>query len=112
MASPLSEADVRSFHEEGFVVVRQLAPLAVVEAVLAAGEAAQQWEGGGPNFQAQIFDGNQPIKDVEVHALLREPRVYTAAAQLLGSVARVYYAFFAVVPGGGGRGLPWHQDNM
>ena len=43
---------------------------------------------------------------------LREPRVYTAAAQLLGSVARVYYAFFAVVPGGGGRGLPWHQDNM
>ena len=37
----------------------------------------------------------------------REPAVYGAAAQLLGTEARVYYAFMAVVPGGGGLGLPW-----
>jgi ectoine hydroxylase-related dioxygenase (phytanoyl-CoA dioxygenase family) len=110
--APLSEADVRAFRAEGFVVARQLVPLDSIRAVLAAGEAHQALQLPGANFQAQIFDEKQPANDATTHALLREPRVYTAAAQLLGSAARVYYAFFAVVPGGGGRGLPWHQDNM
>jgi hypothetical protein len=102
---PLSEAQIRDFYANGFVVVRQLAPRSAVEAVLAAGLAKRQWGLDGEGHQTLVY--SEPLVDAGVHALLHEPEVYGAAAQLLGSAARVYYAFFAVVPGGGGTGLPW-----
>ena len=48
---PLSEAQIRDFYANGFVVVRQLAPRSAVEAVLAAGLAKRQWGLDGEGHQ-------------------------------------------------------------
>jgi len=109
----LLEAEVEQFWREGWILVRQLAPPRAVAAVLEAGqeltdaEGEPKWSAEGGGHQAQVFDHTQPLANGRIHALLREPAVYGAAAQLLGTEARVYYAFMAVVPGGGGTGLPW-----
>ena len=60
-----------------------------------------------------VFNHEEPLADVELHALLRDPSLISAASQLLGGApARVYYGMLAVVPANGGTGLPWHSDNM
>jgi len=58
------------------------------------------------------FDPRQPQVDADLHRLLVDPQVVGAVQTIFGLPPRFLYGMVAVVPAGGGRGLPWHQDNM
>lgn len=105
----LSEEQIEHYYREGYVLARGLVPRTVVDEVMrtARGRARE-----GDFWQPTIYDPTDPHKDAAIHRLLWEPSVYQAASELLFSPARIYYGMLAVVPAGGGRGLPWHQDNQ
>lgn len=106
---PLTEEQISHYFREGYVLVPGLAPASIIQSVRKAGEKHKR---DNAEWGAICFDHDNPLKDSDVHQLLYEPIIYDAAAQLLGSPARILYGMLAVVAPGGGHGLPWHQDNM
>jgi len=109
MTTPiLSASDLGTYQRDGYVLVRSLVPRPDAEAVVAASPRPSS----GSDWTPVIFDHARPQADPAQHALLAHPRVLDAVELLLGGPARAYYGMLAVVPAGGGRGLPWHQDNQ
>lgn len=111
MAPVLTPADLAHYHREGYVLVRGLLPAALCasarEAILQVCAPAV-----GAMWSPVTFDHENPDQQMDIHRALVDDRVLTAVEQLLGAQAQVWYGMGAVVPGGGGRGLPWHQDNQ
>ena len=109
-------------HASGYLVCRGLVNADTVNDVRKLGEQkfiARSDEasavGDSPlmRWTPATFDHSAPATDAELHALLHDPSLVSAASQLLGNApARVYYGMLAVVPPNGGSGLPWHSDNM
>jgi ectoine hydroxylase-related dioxygenase (phytanoyl-CoA dioxygenase family) len=111
MPNVLFPADLSHYHREGYVLVRGLVPAATCgiwrESVLQTGAPAS-----GGKWHPVIFNHENPDDKREVHGALVHDLVLGAVEQLLGPQAQVWYGMAAVVPGGGGSGLPWHQDNQ
>lgn len=105
----LTEEQIAHFYREGYILVRGLVEPEAIASVMAH---AQSRTREGDKWQATIFDHDNPTEDAEIHQLLWNPRVIAAAGDLLGTPPRVYFGMLAVVPAGGGQGLPWHQDNQ
>ncbi len=106
---PLSEEQIAQYFCEGYLVASGLVPPEAVEKVLAP---IKTIEPSGNRWTPKIFLHEKPTLDAEFHQLLIEPRIVGAAEQIFELPARVYYGMVAVVPAGGGHGLPWHQDNQ
>jgi hypothetical protein len=112
---PLTAEQVTEFYREGYLLVRGLVPQASIDAVLEA--ARPLYEGASADadnkgWQARIFDRKDPSKDREIHRLFFEPAIIDAVEQIFEAPARIFFGMLAVVPPHGGKGLPWHQDNM
>lgn len=107
----LDAAQTAHYHREGYVLVRGLLPAADCARWRAAALAAAAPADGG-SWTPVTFDHERPDERREVHGALVHDRVQAAVGQLLGPGAQVWYGMAAVVPGHGGRGLPWHQDNQ
>ncbi len=105
----LSEEQVESYYREGYVIARQLISPDITEQI--ASNAQKRFR-DSKQWQAIIFDHDEPEKDPDIHRLLWEPNVIETAEQLLGSEPRIYYGMLAIVSPHGGKGLPWHQDNQ
>jgi ectoine hydroxylase-related dioxygenase (phytanoyl-CoA dioxygenase family) len=105
----LSEEQIAHFFREGYVLVRGLVLPDVVESIMVEARSRVRV---GDTWQPTIFDHDNPTQDAVIHQLLYYPGVIGVAQDLLGSPPRVYYGMLAVVPAGGGHGLPWHQDNQ
>jgi hypothetical protein len=107
----LSPADLSHYHREGYVLVRGLLH---ADACTAWREAALRTcsPAAGANWSPVVFDHADPDRQRDIHGPLVDERVLATVEQLLGAQAMVWYGMAAVVPGGGGRGLPWHQDNQ
>jgi ectoine hydroxylase-related dioxygenase (phytanoyl-CoA dioxygenase family) len=115
-SATLSEEQIRHYTRHGYVVVPGLVPAATCAAVIQASQprlpaAARDWQ---PIVldRARALNADADPGDGEIHRLLTEPNVLGAVEQLLDGPARVYYGMVAVVRAGGGRGLPWHQDQQ
>ena len=104
---------VTSYYREGYLVVRGVLPKDVCDRAIAARQE-QQTETAGGRWKPSIFDPAKPLSADEyaLHEPLAHPRIERIVAALLEEEARLYYGMLAVVPGGGGSGLKWHQDNM
>jgi hypothetical protein len=102
----------------GYIVCRNLVNSNTVDSVRLLGEQTFNEAVNGATspvmrWTPAVFNHEDPMVDAELHALLRDPSLVSAASQLLGGApARVYYGMLAVVPPNGGTGLPWHSDNM
>lgn len=110
-ADVLCEEQIAHFYREGYVVVPGLVPRATIARQVTAVQAVLAPPAGGA-WTPSVFEHTDPTKSAPLHRLLVEPTVIRAAEQLLGSPPRVYYGMVAIVPAGGGTGLPWHQDNQ
>lgn len=106
---PLSDEQIAQYYREGYLVVPGLVPHEAVQKVLAP---IKTIEPTGNRWTPKIFLHDNPKLDAEFHQLLVEPSLVGAAEQIFELPARVYYGMVAVVPAGGGHGLPWHQDNQ
>ena len=111
MTDVLSATDLAHYHREGYVLVRGLLDPADCATWRTAALGACTPVAGAA-WTPVIFDHDHPDQRREVHGALVDARVLGAVEQLLGAQAQVWYGMAAVVPGGGGRGLPWHQDNQ
>ena len=107
--NPLTTEQIEHYHCEGYVIVRGLIP---AERCADVHALASKRELSGKDWTPAIFDHQQPDADAALHQLLVEPSVVDAVEALLSCSARVYYGMVAMVAPGGGRGLPWHQDNQ
>jgi ectoine hydroxylase-related dioxygenase (phytanoyl-CoA dioxygenase family) len=105
----LSEEQIAHYYREGYVLVPGLVEPEAIASVMAEARTRVR---AGYKRQPTIFDHDNPTQDAQIHQLLWNPRVIAAASDLLGTPPRVYYGMLAVVPAGGGHGLPWHQDNQ
>jgi ectoine hydroxylase-related dioxygenase (phytanoyl-CoA dioxygenase family) len=105
----LTEEQIAHYYREGYVLVRGLVESEAIASVMAQ---AQHRVREGDKWQPTIFDHDNPTRDAEIHQVLWNQRVISAAEDLLGTPPRVYFGMLAVVPAGGGHGLPWHQDNQ
>jgi len=105
----LSNEQIAHFYREGYVLIQGLVPPESIESVMSDARSRVR---EGNQWQPTIFDHDNPTQDASIHQLLYHPNVIAAAQDLLGSTPRVYYGMLAVVPAGGGNGLPWHQDNQ
>ena len=105
----LAEEQIAHFYREGYVLLRALVEPEVIAGIMAEAQTrireTDQW-------QPTIFDHDHPANDAVLHRLLWHPNVINAAGDLLGTSPRVYYGMLAIVRAGGGKGLPWHQDNQ
>ena len=109
--SPLTGEQLRHYFLNGYLVVPGLARDAVIDDVLAhAGVTDEDLAAG--TWHPIIFDFANPTQHAHVHQLLIEPSILSAIEQIFEVPARVYFGMLAVVPAGGGTGLPWHQDNQ
>lgn len=109
----LTEDQMNEYNREGYLVVRNVVPAEVVDRVLEAAFRLQRTvENGDSAWQYISFNHQNPFQDSALHEILSHPRVCGLVAQLLDSEPRVFYGMLAVVPAGGGKGLPWHQDNQ
>lgn len=111
MTDILSPTDLAHYHREGYVLVRGLLDPADCATWRTAALGACTPVTGAA-WTPVTFDHDHPDHRREVHGALVADRVLSAVEQLLGAQAQVWYGMAAVVPGGGGRGLPWHQDNQ
>src|SRR5262249_11580920 len=107
---PLTESQVEQYYVDGFIVARQLIPLAAIDAVMTEARKAELAPGG--NWTPKTFKPDEPLRDAALHRLLVEPRLVAAVEQIFEAPARIYYGMLAIVPANGGSGLPWHQDNQ
>ncbi len=113
--APLTEEQIRHYTVHGYVVVPGLVAATACDTVIAA---AGRRLHPGQDWQPIILDRETCLTpeadadDPALHRLLLEPSVLGAVEQLLDAPARVYYGMVAVVRAGGGRGLPWHQDQQ
>ena len=108
----LSAAQLEAFERDGVIVVDGVCPPEVCAAAVRAIEdfvgkdaddASRWYEAPGLMYHG-LVGNNQSQALWETR---QQPALHEVFAQLLGTEARVYYAFMAVVPGGGGLGLPW-----
>lgn len=109
---PLTDSNISHYHREGYVLVRGLIPAQDIAALHRRIREACTPPPGVDRWTPVVFDHQKPDQQRDLHALLVAPRVIDAVEQLLGPAARVFYGMIALVPGQGGRGLPWHQDNQ
>ncbi|MGJ3243420.1 MAG: phytanoyl-CoA dioxygenase family protein [Opitutales bacterium] len=112
---PLTPEQVTTFYREGYILVRGLVPQSSIDAVLEAARPhyeTDQADKENKGWQAKIFDLKDPSKDRAWHRLFFEPSVIDAVEQIFEAPARIFFGMLAVVPPHGGKGLPWHQDNM
>src|SRR5262249_49946052 len=106
----LSEEQIVEFYREGYIVARGLVPLAAIDAVLDEAKSIPPNSDG--SWTPKCFDFDKPKEDAALHRLLVEPNVVGAVEQIFQAPARAYFGMLAIVPAKGGKGLPWHQDNM
>lgn len=90
-------------------MVRGLVPQADCEQVALAAPAIPP---GSDFWTPTVFDFQDPDRQRELHALLAHERILAAVEALVDGPARITFGMLAVVPAGGGKGLPWHQDNQ
>jgi hypothetical protein len=109
-ATPLTDEQIERYYREGYALLPQLATPEVVQGVRQAAERFTAEEGG--NWTPEIFEHDNPQHEADVHALLTDPQIVGAVTQLFDAEPRVYYGMLAIVPGKGGKGLEWHQDNQ
>ncbi len=107
----LTDEQVARYYVDGYIVVRGLVPRDSIERVLQAAQRVSVSD-DAKGWQPAVFDHANPQKDADIHALLTQPNIVTAAEQIFEAPARVYYGMLAIVPAHGGNGLPWHQDNQ
>jgi ectoine hydroxylase-related dioxygenase (phytanoyl-CoA dioxygenase family) len=105
----LSETDVQNYYQQGYLMAPGLVASDAVEAVMErVGDTPTQ---AGGDWKPLVC--KEPTReDQPVHRLLVEPNLLAAVERLLEAPARVFHGMVAIVPPHGGRGLPWHQDNM
>jgi hypothetical protein len=106
----LDEEQIAEFYREGYLVVKQLVPHAVIDAVV--DEAKKVPVNPDGSWQAQCFAFDKPREDAALHQCLVEPSIVGVVEQIFETKARVYFGMLAVVKARGGKGLPWHQDNQ
>ena len=106
----LTEAQIAQYYREGYLIIKNLAPLAAIASVMGEARKVAFIEGGG--WTPKVFNPLQPEQDSALHQLLVEPRITQTVEQIFEAPVRVYYGMLAIVPPHGGQGLPWHQDNQ
>jgi ectoine hydroxylase len=109
-STPLSEDQITEFYREGYIVVDNLVPDAVIDAVVVEAKKIPADPDG--SWKAQCFDFEKPQEEAALHQCLVEPHITGVVEQIFETKARVYYGMLAVVKAKGGKGLPWHQDNQ
>ncbi len=105
----LDETQLTTYWRDGYLVLPGLIEPAACAAVVQAGQRVPV---GQDFWTPRSFEPTKPDEDRDIHALLVHPVVVGVASQLLRASPRVLWGMLAVVPAGGGRGLPWHQDNQ
>ncbi len=108
---PLSDEQIAEYYREGYTLASGLVPTSSIDAMLAHVPEPDPSSRGG-TWMPMVFQHDDPMRDAELHRLLVEPSVFGAAEQIFEAPAHVYYGMVAIVPPGGGSGLPWHQDNQ
>ena len=109
-AKPLTEDQIEEFYREGYIVVEQLLPHDVIDAVV--GEARKVPTNADGSWTPRCFDFDKPLAEPSLHQCLAHENVVSAVEQIFETKARAYFGMLAVVKAGGGKGLPWHQDNQ
>lgn len=107
----LSSQQVEHYFREGYVLAPGLVERAAIDEV----RDLALWlvERENHHWQAQVFERANPLNnDPTLHQLFWHPTVVEITEQLFECPARAYYGMVAIVAPRGGRGLPWHQDNM
>ena len=107
---PLTEEQIDTYYCEGYLLARGLVPEAAIDSVMR--EAMKVPPDASGRWTPKVFEHDQPEVDAGLHRLLVEPRIIAAVEQILEAPARIYFGMLAIVPARGGKGLPWHQDNM
>lgn len=105
----LDETQLSAYWRDGYLLLPGLLEPAACAAVVAAGQRVRLEQ---DFWTPRSFDPARPDEDRDIHRLLVHPAITGVAAQLLRAPPRVLWGMLAVVPAGGGRGLPWHQDNQ
>jgi ectoine hydroxylase-related dioxygenase (phytanoyl-CoA dioxygenase family) len=109
---PLTQSQVEQYFREGYLVVPKLLPPDAVDRVVNDLNKLVPVNAAQKTWQPSVWEHANPTKNAPLHRLLVEPQVIRAVEQIFELPARVLYGMTAVVPAGGGKGLPWHQDNQ
>lgn len=109
-SSPLQEDQIDEFYREGYIVVKQIVPHGIIDAIV--NEARKVPVNPDGSWTPKCFDFSKPREDAALHQCLIEENILAAVEQIFEARARVYFGMLAVVKARGGKGLPWHQDNQ
>jgi len=107
----LGDEQLKQYFLDGYLVVSCLVAESSIDYVLAHADVSEEELAHG-SWHPVIFDFANPTENAHVHRLLVEPSIVAAVEQIFEVPARIYFGVLAVVPGRGGTGLPWHQDNQ
>ncbi len=110
----LTDAQIKTFHDQGFIVCRQFIPLHMVEELRVGYDTAtrgeiEAWKNSwAPEKILQFGMPNKHIPGWEGHPYLH--RIVTAAKQLQGDDIEYRYDQLIYKPPGNPVELLWHQD--
>lgn len=109
----LNEEQITFYKKEGYLLLEQLVSHKAIDRALEGAPKYTSMDGDVKGlWKSEPWDFYDHLKNAEIHQLLLEKSVANVAETLLEEKIVIHYGMMAVVPAGGGKGLPWHQDNM
>jgi 2-oxoglutarate-dependent dioxygenase len=105
----LSEDQIRTYQEEGYLVLRGLMSPADAEAMKAEVLDIMDKIGLG---MSKLRQSGEYLEGSTLDSLVNSPNLKNVAEQLLGGPGTIFLPFTAVKSGGGGGRFHFHQDNQ